>query len=157
MCVYEPASASKDCLHSVERSVAVAHDEGHVGQLTASEGHLEILSQLVTVAVFLVDTVQHRRWRSREGKEKLNMMLYNLTIFTRMHNTSRPNPLSKPILPVHMYVLTKFVMHAHTPRITLMRQQTHAPLVSPLTELPQREASSLCGLSFVSPGPAWRP
>ena len=104
VCVYEPASTSKDCLHSVERSVAVAHDECHVGQLAASEGHLEILGQLVTVAVFLVDTVQHRRWRSREGKEKLNMTLYSLTIITRTHNTSRPNPLSKPILPVHMYM-----------------------------------------------------
>ena len=54
--------------------MAFSHDENHVGQLTAAECHLEVLRQLVTIAVLLVDTVHHWRWwaggREKEGERE---------------------------------------------------------------------------------------
>ena len=50
--------------------MAISHNEGDVGQLAAAEGHLEILCQLVTVTVLLMDTVQHWRWGAAVAGER---------------------------------------------------------------------------------------
>ena len=50
--------------------MVISHDERHVSQLTATKRHLEVLCQLVAVAVLLVNAVQHggRRSRERDGE-----------------------------------------------------------------------------------------
>ena len=69
-----PAAAGEDGFDGVERHVVFSHNENHVGQLTAAERHLEVLRQLVTIAVLLVDTVHHWRWwaggREKEGERE---------------------------------------------------------------------------------------
>ena len=50
--------------------MAVPYNEGNVGQLTASEGHLEVLCQLVAVGVLLMNTVEHRGWWAGEREER---------------------------------------------------------------------------------------
>ena len=53
--------------------MTVSDNEGHVSQLAASEGHLKVFGQLITVAVFLVDTVQHWRWWAERGEGEAKM------------------------------------------------------------------------------------